>query len=46
MAKDNKVVTYRTRRGSEAMTTATNQQVKQLRDAGALVAVRRVRGIR
>ena len=44
MAKDNKVVTYRTGKGGEAMTTATNRQVKQLRDAGALVAVRRVRG--
>lgn len=44
MAKDNKVVTYRTGKGVEAMTTATNRQVRQLRDAGALVAVRRVRG--
>lgn len=46
MTKDNKVVTYRTGKGGEAMTTATDKQVRQLREAGALVAVRRVRGIR
>jgi hypothetical protein len=46
MAKDKKVATYRTGKGGEAMTTVTDRQVKQLRDAGALVAVRRVRGVR
>jgi len=46
MSKDNKVATYRTRQGGEAMTTVTNKQVEQLRDADRLVAVRRVRGTR
>jgi hypothetical protein len=46
MAKDNKVVTYRTRRGGVAVGAATDRQVTQLRDAGALVAVRRVRSVR
>lgn len=44
MAKDNKVVTYRQASGKSAMTLATDKQVKQLRDAGRLEAVRRVRG--
>lgn len=44
MAKDNKVVTYRSPKHGTAMTPATDRQVKQLRDAGALVSVRRVRG--
>lgn len=46
MSKQNKVVTYRTGEGGQAMTTATDRQVKQLRDADRLVAVRRVRGTR
>lgn len=46
MSKGNKVATYRTGRGGEAMTTATDKQVKQLRDAGNLIAVRRVRSVR
>jgi hypothetical protein len=44
MAKDNKVATYKSSRHGTAMTGVTDKQVKQLRDAGALVSVRRVRG--
>jgi hypothetical protein len=43
MAKANKVATYRTRDGGTAMTGVTEKQVKQLRDAGRLESVRRVR---
>jgi hypothetical protein len=43
VAKDNKVVTFKTRDGGSAMTGATEKQVKQLREAGRLEAVRRVR---
>lgn len=43
MAKDNKVATYRTGKGESAMAGVTNEQVKQLRDAGRLESVRRVR---
>jgi hypothetical protein len=47
MAKDNKTATYRTGKGGEAVTTVTDKQVKQLADAGRLVAVRRnrIRGL-
>lgn len=44
MAKDNKVVTYRGGDGRSRITPATDKQVKQLREAGRLQAVRRVRG--
>lgn len=43
MAKGNKVVTYKQADGKSAMTGATQQQVDQLRNAGRLESVRRVR---
>ncbi|MDT4995412.1 MAG: hypothetical protein QOH97_5304 [Actinoplanes sp.] len=43
MAKNNKVATYRTGDGRTAMTGVTDKQVKQLREAGRLESVRRVR---
>lgn len=43
MAKDNKVVTYKSPKHGSATTTATQAQVEALRKAGALEAVRRVR---
>ena len=46
MARDNKVVTYKTGAGGSAMTGATQKQVEQLRAAGRLEAVRRVRQFR
>jgi len=46
MGKDNKVVTYKQASGRSAITTATQEQVKALRDAGRLESVRRVRSKR
>lgn len=46
MSKDNKVVTYKQAKGGSAVTPATQKQVKALRDAGRLQAVRRVRSVR
>jgi len=43
MAKDNKVVQYKQASGRSAMTTATQKQIEQLRAAGRLESVRRVR---
>jgi hypothetical protein len=46
MAKDNKVVQYKQASGKSAQTGASQKQVEQLREAGRLESVRRVRQFR